>query len=145
VALRRQRACDVAAGCPVLPLPAATDGRNHVRGAQGVISSMRTLAISNHKGGSGKTTTAVNLAACLAERGRRVLLVDLDPQASASAWCGIHAPQHDVSEAFLHGTSLAGLLAKSSWLDVDVLPASTALSGLEKALASEVGSETLMR
>jgi chromosome partitioning protein len=106
---------------------------------------MRSLAISNHKGGSGKTTTAVNLAGCLAERGRRVLLVDLDPQASASAWCGIHAPEHDISEVFLHGTGLAALVAKSSWLDVDVLPASTGLAGLEKALASEVGSETLLR
>jgi chromosome partitioning protein len=106
---------------------------------------MRALAISNHKGGSGKTTTAVNLAGCLAERGRRVLLVDLDPQASASAWCGIHAPEHDISEAFLRGQSLDRLVAKSSWTGVDVVPASAALAGLDRALAAEVGSETLLR
>src|SRR5437868_5102119 len=64
---------------------------------------MRAIAVSNHKGGSGKTTTAVNLAACLGDRGQRVLLIDLDPQASASTWCGVHAPQRDISEAFLHG------------------------------------------
>ena len=50
---------------------------------------MTVYAVTNQKGGSGKTTTAVNLAAVLAERGRRVLVVDLDPQASASKWFGV--------------------------------------------------------
>ena len=49
---------------------------------------MRTIAVMNEKGGSGKTTTTVNLAAVLADRGFRVLVVDLDPQASASLWLG---------------------------------------------------------
>jgi len=50
---------------------------------------MRTLATVNHKGGSCKTTTAVSLAAALAETGRATLVVDLDPQASASRWLGV--------------------------------------------------------
>mgnify|MGYP003693711823 FL=1 len=49
---------------------------------------MRLIAIINQKGGSGKTTTAVNLAAALGEQDRHVLVLDLDPQASASSWLG---------------------------------------------------------
>lgn len=50
---------------------------------------MRKIAVINHKGGTGKTTTAVNVAAGLADRGRRVLLVDLDPQGNVAAWFGV--------------------------------------------------------
>src|SRR5258708_5491726 len=50
--------------------------------------NVRTVAVMNEKGGSGKTTTTISLAAVLAERGFRILVVDLDPQASASLWLG---------------------------------------------------------
>src|SRR5437868_10811786 len=51
-------------------------------------AKLRTVAVMNEKGGSGKTTTTISLAAVLAERGYRILVVDLDPQASASLWLG---------------------------------------------------------
>ena len=60
----------------------------------------RTVAVTDYKGGSGKTTTAANLAAAIGEAGRRVLRVDLDPQGSASAWLGATATPGSVADVF---------------------------------------------
>jgi chromosome partitioning protein len=105
---------------------------------------MRTIAIANLKGGSGKTTTAVNLAATLAERGRSVLLLDLDPQCSASQWLGLDT-----------AAGTADLLGASASLDettvptrcagLYLVPASTALAGTERSLARELGAEMILR
>ena len=67
---------------------------------------MRTIAVSNYKGGVGKTTTAVNLASIYAARGMRVLLIDLDPQASATDFFGLYdrsASEHRTSIELLYG------------------------------------------
>lgn len=106
---------------------------------------MRTLAIANQKGGSGKTTTAVNLAAALGEKGRRVLVVDLDPQASASNWYGIRDAGRGLLDVFTDNGNLADLVHVTDAPGVEVVPSSAWLVGVEKALASEVGAETILR
>lgn len=104
----------------------------------------RIIALCNQKGGVGKTTTSVNLAAALAEYGRRVLLVDFDPQGAASVGLGINANDLEVTvydlllaarpdtAAAVQATSVAGL---------DLLPANIMLSAAEIQLVNEVARE----
>jgi chromosome partitioning protein len=106
---------------------------------------MRTLAIANQKGGSGKTTTSVNLAAALGEQGRRVLMVDLDPQHSATAWFGIRNAGKGMLGIFLDGGNLQEFVQETGAPGVHVAPSSAWLVGVEKILAGEVGAETLLR
>jgi chromosome partitioning protein len=106
---------------------------------------MRTLAIANQKGGSGKTTTSVNLAAALGEQERRVLMVDLDPQHSATSWFGIRNAGKGVLGIFLDGGNLQEFVQKTGAPGVDVAPSSAWLVGVEKILAGELGAETLLR
>ena len=106
---------------------------------------MRTLAIANQKGGVGKTTTAVSLAACCAELGRRVLLVDLDAQASASIWLGVKEEGRGLLEVFTAGAPLAPLARDTGVPGLSLVPSSLWLSNAEKALAGEPGAETVLR
>lgn len=96
---------------------------------------MRTIAIINRKGGCGKTTTAVGLAAALGESGRRTLLIDLDPQGSASSWLAMGATdRREVFEAFLGTQDLADLAVPTRAAGVDVVPASSWLVTAERSL-----------
>jgi len=88
---------------------------------------VRTIAVTNHKGGSAKTTTAVNLAAALGEDGRRVLLIDMDPQGSASAWLGVVNPDVGVVDAIRGRTALAHLVHETTAPGVQLVASSTAL------------------
>src|SRR5207302_4144656 len=96
---------------------------------------MRTIATVNHKGGSSKTTTAVNGAAAIAETGRKVLIIDLDPQASASTWLGITEGGRCLLDSLIGGASLAGAVRRTKVPGVDMVPSSTWLLGAERALA----------
>jgi chromosome partitioning protein len=104
---------------------------------------MRTIAIVNQKGGSGKTTTSVNLAATLAEKGKNVLLIDLDPQYSATQWFDITEGGRGVFDLFAEPetTNLEKLIFKTSTERVFLVPSSPWLVGAEKALSGEPGAE----
>jgi chromosome partitioning protein len=110
---------------------------------------MRTVATVNHKGGSGKTTTAVNLSAALAETGRRVLLLDLDPQASASRWLGVRDGERALLDALVGGGGLEVAIRRTEFAGLDLIPSSLWLLGAERSLgqlsASEGRLETLVR
>ena len=106
---------------------------------------LKTIAISNQKGGSGKTTTAVSVAAALGEQGKRILVIDLDPQASASAWCGVKNGNRGLLDVLTDGASLADLVCTTDIECVDVIPASSWLGNAERALAGEVGAELALK
>lgn len=110
---------------------------------------MRALAIANQKGGSAKTTTAVNLAAALAAQGERVLLLDLDPQASATSWMGVRTggggEDRGLLDVLTGNGHLSALATVTGVAGVEVIPGSPWLSSIETALAGEVGREVLLR
>lgn len=106
---------------------------------------MRIIACVNQKGGSGKTTTAVNLSAALGERGKRVLLLDLDPQASATNWLGITDAGRGLLDAFIGQTDLLDLVQPTPAPNVEIIGSSAWLLGVEKALAGELAAETILR
>lgn len=102
------------------------------------------LSMCNQKGGVGKTTSTINLGACLAEAGRKVLLVDLDPQGALSAGLGIHHEELDLTIYNLlvdNETSIINAIHSTPVAGMDLVPANIDLSAAEIQLVNEVGRE----
>jgi chromosome partitioning protein len=107
----------------------------------------RIAAVCNQKGGVGKTTTTINLGAALAEQGRRVLLVDFDPQGALSVGLGIQPHELDATIYNLlmeRNLSASDVVIKTSVDGLDLLPSNIDLSGAEVQLVHEVGREFVL-
>ncbi|KAG1648409.1 Sporulation initiation inhibitor protein Soj [Nymphon striatum] len=107
----------------------------------------RIMAVANQKGGVGKTTTTVNLAACLAEQGFRTLLVDLDPQANASTGLGLdpRSLEHSVYHVMLHNADADSCIEPTEVKNLFVLPSSLDLAGAEIELVAMMSREHRLR
>lgn len=101
----------------------------------------KTIAVSNHKGGVGKTTTSVNLAAGLARKGKSILVIDLDPQANLTQSFGISKPDTTIYEA-LKGDDDAKPI--NIFENLDIIPSTLDLAGAEMELNAEAGREYLL-
>ena len=107
----------------------------------------RVVAVCNQKGGVGKTTTTITLGAALAEFGRRVLLVDFDPQGALSVGLGIQPHELDSTVYNLlmeRGVSPSEVVVKTSVAGMELLPSNIDLSGAEVQLVHEVGREFVL-
>ena len=108
--------------------------------------SARIFCFANQKGGVAKTTSAVNLGAYLAAAGRRVLIVDIDPQCNATTSLGINPHQLPVSlyDVLVDGRPIQEALTLTGWINLDLIPSSTDLAGADVELAGMMARERLL-
>jgi chromosome partitioning protein len=113
---------------PTTADPAATE----------TISRTRIIAFANQKGGVGKTTSAVNLAACVAKSGKKVLLVDIDPQCNTTSGLGIESKQGgSIYASLLEGGSVLDMAIPTGIKNLDIVPSEVDLAGAEVDVARE--------
>ncbi len=104
---------------------------------------MRILAICNQKGGTGKTATAVNLGPALAVLGKKVLLIDLDPQANASYTFDLNGSAGSIVEVLQGKQTLQAMIVNKE--KINIIPSHRALADLELALISKIGREMILK
>lgn len=105
------------------------------------------IALANQKGGVGKTTTSVNLGACLADEGQKVLLIDLDPQGNATSGLGVDKRQieQSVYDVMINDVPITDVIQHSSHPGLDIAPTTIELSGAEVELTSMMARETRLK
>jgi chromosome partitioning protein len=108
---------------------------------------MRVVAIVNRKGGVGKTTTADNMAACLALKGHRVLLLDLDPQGGATVQIGLgkRSLETTIHQALLGEKALSDVVHHTEIDNVDIAPANMSLDGAKVEMDKKLSRETILK
>ena len=108
---------------------------------------MRSIALLNQKGGVGKTTTTANLGACLAMLGKKVLVIDMDPQANLSVHLGvdIHSLKYSVYDIITGDCKPGEVILNTKIQGLDIIPANIDLSGAEIELVGVVGRETVLK
>jgi chromosome partitioning protein len=107
----------------------------------------RIIAVANQKGGVGKTTTSINLSACLAEQGKKVLVVDIDPQGNATSGLGVDKNnlENTVYELFIDECGLEDCIQREALEHLDILPSNVNLSGAEIDLIGIDGREHILK
>jgi chromosome partitioning protein len=107
----------------------------------------KTIAVCNQKGGTGKTTTSVNLSASLAALGKRVLLVDMDPQGNATSGSGVAKNDIKLSiyDVLIQKATLTDVIIKTAFANLDIVPCNISLTGAEIELVGALSRETRLR
>lgn len=107
----------------------------------------RIIAIANQKGGVGKTTTSINLSACLAEAGKRILTIDIDPQGNTTSGLGIDKDEveNTVYELMIGECNLEDCIFHSEYGTVDVMPSNVNLAGAEIELIGMEDKEFILK